>query len=270
MIRFSNCKINLGLYITEKRTDGFHNLETLIYPIPLFDVIESIPGEQTSLSLFGQPIPGNIENNIVLKAWRLLKNDFPNLPSVHFYLLKNTPVGAGLGAGSANGAIALTLLNDQFNLKLNEKQLLDYALQLGSDCPFFILNKSCIASGRGEKLEEISLDLSAYKIVIVNPSIHISTPWAFSQITPKSSGFDLHKIVEYVVEDWKDLIVNDFEESVTKEYLEIDFIKKTLYNKGASFALMSGSGSTVYGLFRKEQKLTLNFSERYFIKTIDL
>lgn len=270
MIVFSNCKINIGLYITEKRADGYHNLETVFLPLPLFDVIELMEADTTTISVLGQPVPGSSEDNIILKAWWLLKNDFPALPAVHFYLLKNIPVGAGLGAGSANGAYALIALNNKFHLNLSTGQLSSYALQLGSDCPFFIKNKPNFASGRGELFEEVVPDLSGYKIVIVNPGIHISTPLAFSQIQPQPAPVNLKEAVSRPVEEWNNLVTNDFEEPVIKKYPEIGTIKQSLYDMGADFALMSGSGSTVYGLFKKDTDMTPHFPDNYFVKMLGL
>lgn len=270
MIVFSNCKINIGLNIVSKRDDGYHDLETIFYPLPLYDVLELIDAAETSLTIKGLPIPGNIDDNIVLKAYHLLKKDFPQLPPVHFYLLKNIPAGAGLGAGSANGAFTLIALNRKFRLNLSTGQLIHYALQLGSDCPFFIINQPCFATGRGENMQSLSLDLSAYKIVIVNPGIHISTPWAFKQLVPAAPETSLQQLITMPVEEWKHSINNDFEAAVFKTHPEVEAIKIKLYEAGAAFAIMSGSGSTVYGLFDSKQKTSFDFPENYFVKTIEL
>lgn len=270
MISFSNCKINIGLNVVNKREDGFHNLETVFYPLPLYDVLELIDAEKTSLTLKGLPIPGNIEDNIVLKAYHLLKKDFPGLPPVHFFLLKNIPAGAGLGAGSANGAFALIALNKKYNLNLSTPQLLNYALQLGSDCPFFIINKPCFATGRGENLQPVALDLSAYKLIIVNPGIHIPTPWAFKQLIPVKPAESLQQLIQLPVKEWENKIVNDFEPIVFKAHPQIEIIKNKLCEAGAKFSLMSGSGSTVYGLFEKDEILNLDFPTDYFVKELDL
>ena len=226
--------------------------------------------DKTAISVLGLPIPGDAANNIVIKAWQLLKQDFPFLPPVHFYLLKNIPAGAGLGAGSANGAYALTALNQKFHLDLSQQQLINYALQLGSDCPFFILNKPVLARGRGEIFESVPIDLSGCQLVIVNPGIHISTAWAFSQLTPASPLFDLRKSINKPVAEWKDFISNHFEQAVSRAHPEIADIKKQLYQSGAIFATMSGSGSTVYGLFPKDIQLNLNFPDNYFKRMIVL
>ena len=270
MIRFSNCKINIGLYITGKRPDGYHNLETFFFPIPLYDVLELIDASETGITVIGQDIPGLPQNNIIIKAWNLLKADFPALPPVHFYLLKNIPAGAGLGAGSANGAYALMALNEKFELGLSQQQLMNYGLQLGSDCPFFILNKPSLARGRGEVFSDLETDLTGYKIVIVNPGIHISTPWAFAHIQPRPAAANLATATGKPVADWKKLIHNDFETVVFAAHPEIKAIKESLYDAGAIFSLMSGSGSTVYGLFEKNKDITYTAPGHYFVKTVDL
>lgn len=269
MINFSNCKINIGLYVTGRRTDGFHNIESVLFPVPLLDVLELCEADQTGVSSYGRPIPGDPRDNIVIKAWQVLKQDYVDLPPVWFHLLKNIPAGAGLGAGSANGAYALKALNDRYQLGISEKQLAQYALSLGSDCPFFIKNQPCLAQGRGEVLETIDLDLSGYRLVIVNPGIHIATPWAFQQLTPRKPDFDLKKSIHRPIWDWKHFIFNDFEQAAFDAHPSIAAIKRQLYEKGALFAAMSGSGSTVYGLFEKEAVPELTFDPTYFLNVIN-
>ena len=253
-----------------KRDDGYHNIETIFYPLPLYDVLELMDASETSLTLKGLPIPGNIEDNIVLKAYNLLKKDFNDLPATHFYLLKNIPAGAGLGAGSANGASALLALNKKFNLNLSISQLINYALQLGSDCPFFILNQPCFATGRGENMQPVNLDLSSRKLIVVNPGIHISTPWAFQQLNPEKPAQSLYDLIQMPINDWKKNITNDFEIPVFNTHPAIEMIKNKLYEAGAAFALMSGSGSTVYGLFEKDDDVIINFADNYFVKELVL
>jgi 4-diphosphocytidyl-2-C-methyl-D-erythritol kinase len=269
LIVYPNCKINLGLHIVSKRTDGYHNLETIFYPLPLFDVMELLDTDETRITTMGVPIPGKPEDNVVLKAYNLLKTDFPQLPPVHFYLLKNIPTGAGLGAGSANGAFTLMALNNKFALKITTEQLLNYALQLGSDCPFFIKNSPCFATGRGENFSPIPVDLSAYKILIVNPGIHISTSWAFSKLCPKQPHHSLPELISNPVNTWKSIITNDFESVVFQAYPEIENIKMQLYECGAVFSLLSGSGSTVYALFNKDQNNFPVFPQHYFVTLIE-
>ncbi len=269
MLSFPNCKINLGLNITKRRQDGYHDLETVFYPVGLKDVLEVIrtdqAGEPFLFSSSGLPVAGDASNNLCAKAWQLLRRDFPDLPPLQMHLHKVIPMGAGLGGGSADGAFALALINQLCSLHLSQQQLLDYALQLGSDCPFFVLNKPCMATGRGEILEPIELDLSDYQFVLVNPGIHIPTAFAFSQITPNKPAQSVADIVKLPVAQWKELLANDFEKSVVQSHPEIASIKKELYEYGAVYASMTGSGSTVYGLFPKKEKLQLQLKSTYTV-----
>ncbi|SDE01808.1 4-(cytidine 5'-diphospho)-2-C-methyl-D-erythritol kinase [Niabella drilacis] len=268
MVFFSNCKINLGLHIIARRPDGFHDLETVFYPLPIYDVLELLPADETALTLHGLPIPGNKEDNSVWRAWHLLKQELPQLPPVRFHLLKNIPAGAGLGAGSANGATALIALDRFFNLQLSQKQLLKYALHLGSDAPFFILNTPCYATGRGEALQPISLDLSGYHLVLVNPGIHISTPWAFSRIIPSTPAHSL-KTLTAPPPSWEHFVTNDFEPLVYEAYPEIKDIRNRLKAAGAVFAAMTGTGSTVFGLFKHPPDMPV-FPATCFIRSVSL
>ncbi|MGZ3846266.1 MAG: 4-(cytidine 5'-diphospho)-2-C-methyl-D-erythritol kinase [Flavisolibacter sp.] len=270
MIVFPNCKINLGLHILQKRPDGFHDLETVFYPIPLQDALEIVqdpsPTMDLQFSSSGLVVDTGSEDNICVKAYRLLKKDFPGLPAVKVHLHKVIPMGAGLGGGSSNGAFTLTLLNKKFNLGLDENELINYALQLGSDCPFFIKNKPCYATGRGEKMELIELDLTGFKIILVNPGIHIPTSEAFSRIRPDNQRQSIKEIIAEPVEHWKEVLKNDFEASVFEIHPEIEQIKNSLYKEGAVYASMTGSGSSVYGLFKKDAQQQLDFPSNYFIK----
>jgi 4-diphosphocytidyl-2-C-methyl-D-erythritol kinase len=270
MIVFPNCKINLGLHILSKRQDGFHNLETVFYPIALKDALEIIPslGSVIEFTGSGLTVDGEEADNICIKAYQLLKRDFPQLPFIKMHLHKAIPMGAGLGGGSADGAFTLQLLNKKFNLGLSVQQLIDYALQLGSDCPFFIINKPCYATGRGELLEGIDITLAGYKIVIVNPGIHVNTGWAFSQINPAEPNKKIKAIIAQPITTWKAELINDFETPVFEKYPAIKNIKEDLYNKGAVYAAMSGSGSTVYGIFEKEISLSPFTNKNYFVKII--
>ena len=273
MIVFPNCKINLGLHILRKRADGFHDLETVFYPIALQDGLEIIQNKTSSTSNIeftasGLKIDSSIEENICLKAYRLVKKDFPDLPSIKIHLHKVIPSGAGLGGGSSDGAFTLTLLNKKFNLGLTEDQLIDYALQLGSDCPFFIKNKPCYGTGRGEQLEETDLNLSNYKIVLINPGIHVHTGKAFSKIIPSDQRPSIKEIIKKPIEEWKDFLKNDFEETVFSEHPEIKIIKENSYRQGAVYSSMSGSGSTVYALFEMNAQLQFDFPPHYFVKEI--
>jgi len=274
MVLFPNCKINLGLNIVRKRSDGYHDIETVFYPTLLKEAIEIIENVQQSMlnvqfSMSGLPIEGDIENNLCVKAYQLIKKDFPQLPPVHLHLHKAIPMGAGLGGGSADGAFTLKLLNKKFGLLLSEKQLMNYALQLGSDCPFFILNKPCFAKGRGEILDQIDLDLSAFKIFIIHPNIQISTASAFSNIKPAIPNKSVKEIIRQPIETWREELKNDFEEAVFIQHPEIKNIKTELYNSGAVYASMSGSGSAFYGIFGKDKTVSLAFPKNYFIKEVN-
>ncbi|MBX9783987.1 MAG: 4-(cytidine 5'-diphospho)-2-C-methyl-D-erythritol kinase [Chitinophagaceae bacterium] len=293
MISFPNCKINLGLQILNKREDGYHNLATVFYPVQWRDVVEVIrrdDGRQTTdhsgtsnlelttknselvFTSSGLEIAGPAESNLCIKAYHLLKKDFPSLPPVQMHLHKTIPMGAGLGGGSADGAFTLKLLNDKFQLGLTQEQLIDYALQLGSDCPFFIVNKPCYATGRGEILEEVALDLSAYQFVLVNPGIHINTGWAFEQLQLQGSGRserpDPKNIVQQPIHTWKEQLINDFEEPVCKAHPQIAAIKQQLYDTGALYASITGSGSTVFGVFEKGKQVRIDFSKEYLVKNV--
>jgi 4-diphosphocytidyl-2-C-methyl-D-erythritol kinase len=272
MIVFPNCKINLGLHILQKRADGFHDLETLFYPVPLQDGLEIIqhpsPATDIEFSASGLKVQGTPSDNICIKAYHLLKKDFPQLPSIRLHLHKVIPMGAGLGGGSADGAFTLTLLNRKFKLGLSEETLATYALQLGSDCPFFIRNTPGYAEGRGEKLETLALDLSAYQFVLVNPGIHINTGWAFSQISPSANRRSIKEIIQEPIETWKGVLVNDFEEPVMSHHPEIRECKEELYKAGALYASMTGSGSTLFGIFSKDVTPQLSFARDYFVKII--
>jgi 4-diphosphocytidyl-2-C-methyl-D-erythritol kinase len=275
LIAFPNCKINLGLNIIKKREDGYHNLETVFYPLPFYDVLEIIenknPSQDDLLSLSGIGLGGDAHDNLCIKAYNLLKIDFPQLPAVKIYLHKNIPAGAGLGGGSADGAFMLQVLNKKFNLEISEEKLLKYALHLGSDCPFFILNKACFAQQRGEVLAPLEINLSLYKLLLVNPGIHINTQWAFSQVTPAASFQNLKDIIAQPVSTWKINLKNDFEIPVFSAYPEIEKIKNNLYEMGAIYAAMSGSGSTVYGIFHRSHPFsTAVFPGNYFIKELAL
>ena len=271
MIVFPNCKINLGLNILRKRADGFHDLETIFYPVGLKDALEIIRSEDevpVQYSSSGFPIDGATENNLCIKAYHLLKNDFPQIPAVKMHLHKSIPMGAGLGGGSADAAFTLQLLNTKFQLELTEEQLLKYAAALGSDGPFFIINKPCFATGRGEILQTIQLNLSGYDIVLINPGIHINTGWAFTQLQPSVPEKSISKIILQPIESWKKVLTNDFEEPVFKAHPEIKIIKEKLYEHGALYSAMSGSGSTVFGIFKKAETQNFHFPTNYLVQSI--
>lgn len=268
MIVFPNSKINLGLHILRKRTDSFHDLETVFYPIALQDALEIVHSdkEQTSITISGFTIDTSTEENICMKAYQLLKNDFPEIPAVKIHLHKTIPIGAGIGGGSSDAAFTLMLLNKKFHLLLNENQLINYAAQLGSDCAFFIRNRPVYATGRGEIIEDIKVDLSQFSIILINPRIHINTSHAFSSVIPNDKRYSLRDIILAPVATWKERLINDFEKSVFVREPEIKSIKDTLYNKGCLYAAMTGSGSSVFGIFQKSQQPQFEFPDHYFIR----
>ena len=274
MICFPTCKINLGLRITNKRADGFHALETVFFPISIKDALEIIIEPDTnaapiSFTSSGLAINGDPSDNLCFKAYGLLKKDYPTIPNIKMHLHKTIPMGAGLGGGSADGAFTLVALNQLFNLQLSVDKLMQYALTLGSDCPFFIINTPAFATGRGEILKPINVNLDGYYIVIVNPGIAISTKLAFSLITPKVPDTNMEAIICEPVTLWKEKLINDFEQPIFNSFPELANIKETLYQKGAVYASMTGTGSTVYGIFPTSMMDTLsfNFPTHYFVAT---
>lgn len=256
MVLFPNCKINLALQVTGKRADGFHNLNTVFYPLPLYDAAEIIlngkADKEFDLRLSGNPVDGELHTNLCFRAWKLLKEDFPQLPSLKMFLHKSIPSGGGLGGGSSDGVFTLRIINELLHLNLDDQKLHDYALQLGSDCPFFLLNKPCVASGRGEIMKAITLNLNDYYFVVVHPGIHVSTSAAFNALAQyglKEAPSDFEKLLSNPIDTWKDVLFNDFEQPVFDMHPELKNIKEQLYSAGAKFALMTGTGSCVYGMF---------------------
>lgn len=269
MITFSNAKINIGLNIIGKRLDGYHNLETVFYPIPIEDPLEIHIKDKSdstiSLFTFGKKIDGDISSNLVVKAYELLKKDF-ELPSVNVYLYKNIPSGAGLGGGSSNASFAIKLLNKKFNLNLSNQQMEDYAKQLGADCPFFIQNKPVFAEGIGELFTPIPLDLKGYKLVLIKPQLFVSTQEAFQGIQPHQAENLLLDCIKLPIHKWKDYIFNDFERPLFKSHPELKEIKTFLYDSGAIYASVSGSGPSIYGIFKAQDSLPdLSAFEEFYI-----
>ena len=255
MITYPNAKINLGLNIVEKRPDGYHNLETVFYPINLQDALEVnlLEGEEEfSLKVSGVPIEGEPENNLVVKAYRLLKKDYPEMSAIDIHMYKHIPTGAGLGGGSADAAFMIKLLNEKFKLNLSIEKMEEYAAILGADCAFFIQNKPVFATGIGNIFEPIQLSLKGYYLVLVKPDIFVSTKDAFAHIIPTQPTQSLKEIIRMPVETWRATMKNDFEDSVFQKFPEIAAIKDKLYDLGAVYASMSGSGSSVYGIFREQ------------------
>ena len=269
MITFPNAKINLGLNITEKRPDGYHNLETIFYPVPLEDAREihvaSHTKEKITLQQKGIVLDGNPYDNLVVKAYRLLDKEF-DLPPVDIHLYKRIPCGAGLGGGSSDAASMLKLLNKKFSLELTDIELEKYAAMLGADCAFFIKNIPTYAEGIGNIFSPVTLSLKGYKIILVKPDIFVSTREAFSLIKPHKPEYSLKELAGTSVHEWKNKMVNDFEDSVFPQFPIIKEIKDELYRNGAIYASMSGSGSSVFGLFAPEAILPdINFGSESFV-----
>ena len=270
MVIFPNCKINLGLNILQKREDGYHDLETVFFPIAFHDILEIISSEEKAELINTGILAGEAKNNLCVKAFHLIKKDFPHLPPVKMHLHKVIPLGAGLGGGSADAVFTLLLLNEKYDLQISESQLFEYALQLGSDCPFFLLNKACSATGRGEKLKEIPLSLSSYKICLINPAIHINTKRLFEQIKPSIPSKEITEIIRQPIETWKHELINDFEKIVFQQHPEIKKIKQDLYDHKAIYAAMTGTGSTVFGIFKATEPINIPSEKGYFHKWVDL
>ena len=254
MLAFANAKINLGLNITQKRADGYHNLETVFYPVNISDVIEIIDAEQTNCLIKGIDIPGSADDNLCLKAFKTLQADY-NLPNQQIILLKNIPVGAGLGGGSSDAAFLIKLVNEKFKLGLSVLQMQNYARVLGADCAFFIDNKPVFAFGKGDEFEALEIDLSTYFMVLVKPPVHVSTADAYRNVKVKTPKQSLKNLLKLPVKDWRNCVFNDFEASVFEKYPQIAEVKAQLYAAGAIFALMSGSGSSVFALFENRVQL---------------
>ncbi|MFO7657052.1 MAG: 4-(cytidine 5'-diphospho)-2-C-methyl-D-erythritol kinase [Bacteroidales bacterium] len=268
MILFPNAKINIGLNIVGKRTDGYHNIETVFYPIGLCDILEivadaSLLKGECRFSVTGLPVTENPEDNLVVKAYNLFNDRF-SLPGVSVYLHKVIPMGAGLGGGSSDAAFMLKGLNSLFSLGLNDNELEQKASEIGSDCAFFIKDIPVFAYERGNLFGDILLSLRGYHLLVVKPGIHVGTKEAYASITPSLPDKKLTELIKLPAERWKNLVINDFEQSVFQLYPEIENIKNNLYRLGALYASMSGSGSAVYGLFT-ELPVNKSLLNGYFI-----
>ena len=268
-------KINLGLNVVEKRPDGYHNLETVFYPVQIEDALEVYPMDpefpseyDCDLKVTNITIDGDEQRNLVVRAYNLLKADFPTLPRIHAHLYKGIPTQAGMGGGSSDCGFMITLLNDMFKLGLTQQQMIDYAARLGADCAFFIFNRPCYAEGIGEKLQPIDLDLKGWYLSLVRPDIPVSTREAFALIKPHHPEVNCREVVKQPVESWRDALVNDFEGSVFAVHPELGTVKDRLYDLGATYAAMSGSGSTLFALSRQPLNLDEFNSEGTFRKTI--
>lgn len=251
MIVFPNAKINIGLNVVEKRIDGFHNIESIFYPVmELFDVLEIIKADKLHFFSSGITIPGSKPDNLCLKAYQLIQSDYKISP-VHIHLHKVIPIGAGLGGGSADAAFTLRALNELFKLHLTEEQLIGYARKLGSDCAFFIKNKPVYAFGKGDEFESLALDLSKFEIKIEYPNTHVGTAEAYAGVHPKKSVTNIKEAIQLPVSEWRNALKNDFEESIFPNHPQIKLAKEKFYTEGALYASMTGSGSAVFGIMKK-------------------
>ena len=277
MITFPIAKINLGLNVVEKRADGYHNLQTVFFPVPLLDALDvqemgaEFPSQyDCDLKVSNIHIDGDEQRNLVVRAYNLLKQDFPDMPRVHAHLYKGIPTQAGMGGGSSDCGFMITLLNKMFNLGLSDEQMIQYAARLGADCAFFILNKPCYAEGIGEKLQPIQLSLSGWYLSLVRPDIPVSTREAFALIKPHYPEFNCKEVVQLPVEEWRGKLTNDFEDSVFAVHPELGAVKDRLYELGATYAAMSGSGSTLFALSKQPLHLDVFAQEGTFITTISI
>ena len=250
MISFPNAKINLGLNIVERRSDGYHNIETVFYPIDLTDVLEIVPakGSGSTLTTYGNCVDCPVEKNLVMRALRLMQHHY-DVPEVDIYLYKHIPDGAGLGGGSSDASSTLLLLNEMFNLNLEKDALVRMAAKLGADCPFFIYNEPMMATGIGDVLNPIGVSLKGLYLLLVKPSVSVPTKVAYSRVTPAPSASSLEKDVVTSVDKWREVVKNDFEPSVFAAFPELEAIKRAIEKGGALYASMSGSGSSIFGIF---------------------
>ena len=253
MILFPPAKVNLVLYITGKREDGYHNIESVMYPIPLFDVLEILPAESFSFKSTGLFIDAELVDNLCVKAYRIMQKNH-GIGNIMIHLRKKIPMGAGLGGGSADAAFVLRGLNELFQLELSDSLLESYAAELGSDCPFFVKSIPQLAKGRGEVLESISVSLKSTYMKLINPGIHVSTEMAYSNVLVSNQTYNWQEISSQKVDSWRGNLRNDFELSVFKEFPELKDIKDKMYAEGASYAFMSGSGSTMVGIYNEKPK----------------
>lgn len=261
MIKFANAKINLGLQIQNKREDGYHNIESLMIPIPMKDVVEVLPSEALSLQIIGKEVPGDLQDNLMMKAYFLLQKEY-SLPPVQMVLKKNIAMGAGLGGGSADASAVLCLLNELFELNLDTASLKNYASKLGMDCPFFIENTPQLATERGDILSPVNFDLKGYHLRLVCPDAHVSTAQAYAGAKVANREFPLQAILNKNWDACRKELVNDFEDSVFKIHPKLQQIKQSMYDHGAVYASMSGSGSSIYGVFT--EKPSFDLEENYF------
>ncbi len=267
MICFPNAKINIGLRVVERQSDGYHHIETILYPVGLSDILEFVEDSAVNsgtcrLKITGLSIPAPVEDNLVMKAYKLMNRN-KKLPGIQAHLHKIIPMGSGLGGGSSDAAFMLKSLDEVYTSGMNQGEMANIAANIGSDCPFFIRNTPVYAFGKGERFKEINLDLSGLYLIMVLPGIHISTPEAYASVSVGKPEQSLYDLIRFPVETWKDNIINDFETNIFKRFPELEMIKEELYRLGAVFASMSGSGSTIYGLFLNPPQ-NMGSIEEYF------
>ena len=270
MLFFPNCKINLGLNVIKKRSDGYHDIETVFYPVnwpDALEILENEPGSPPfSFTSSGLHIAGNMSDNLIFKAWQLMCRHM-QLPPIKVHLHKNIPMGAGLGGGSSDAAFFINMINSRFEMGLSVSQKTEIASKLGSDCAFFIENKPVLAKGKGNEFSPVKVDLSPYYIAVVYPSIHSNTAEAYRGLCPKEPEQSLSHIIETkAIEEWKNSLVNDFESSLFKKYPEIEKLKEKFYQTGALYSSMSGSGSAVYAIYKSKPELTFPSEFKYFLQ----
>lgn len=259
MIQYPSAKINIGLNIVEKRSDGYHELETIMIPIPLFDILEIIPQEKPEWKQSGLLIDGNNENNLCIKAFRLIQTEY-GIGNVYMHLRKQIPMGAGLGGGSADASYVIKGLDKLFHLNISIEKQKELSARLGSDCPFFIENSAQLATGRGEILKPIDFTLAGYYLALIKPDIHINTAQAYSGVHISGDKGQLEQHIHLAISEWKDFIKNDFEKHIFRLHPQLEIIKNTLYERGALYASMSGSGSTMYGIFKEKPDFDLKMT----------
>lgn len=267
MISFPQCKINIGLNIHYKREDNFHEISSVMFPVPLNDIVEIIRNDDFKFTHSGLAIPGSTEDNLCVKAYELVNEKYSISP-IHAHLYKNIPMGGGLGGGSADATEILKLLNLEFKLNLDNLELKKIAAKLGSDCAFFVENRPQYATGRGEVLESIDLDLTGYHLLLINDGTHVSTKEAYAKVDPKTPSEDLKDLIHLPVSEWRGRIKNQFEESVFQSYPHLKKLKEKLYDIGAEYASMTGSGATIYGIFKNVPQLDGGFSKALDFKQV--
>lgn len=271
MLLLPNCKINIGLNVVAKREDGYHNLETVFYPVPLRDqleikVLDEKEGLPYRLTVGGKPVEGDAADNLVVKVYLSLKGEF-KLPALDIFLFKNIPMGAGLGGGSSDAAAMICGLNELFDLGLSSEEMERRVAKFGADCAFFVQNRPAYATGIGDVLTPIALSLKGKHIVLVKPDVFVSTKEAYAHVTPKPAQMPLAEAIKHPIATWKGTIVNDFEQSVFPNHPELAAIKQTLYDMGALYAAMSGSGSTLFGIFDRPVDEAFKVFDKHLVFT---